>query len=34
MVQSNEVGPFEAGQVVELVGRMYGGKEERVLGEV
>ena len=34
MMQNNEVGPFETGQVVELVGGMYGGGEERVLGEV
>ena len=34
MVQSNEEGLFEAGQVVELVGGIYGGGEERAMGEV
>ena len=34
MVRSNAEGPCEAGQVVELVGGIYGGREERVLGEV
>ena len=34
MARSNEVDPFETGQVVELVGGMYGGGEERVLGRV
>ena len=34
MVRSNAEGPCEAGQVVELVGGMYGGGEERALGEV